>query len=576
MLDRTRTIIRKRPVTVVALPIGLAEIILTLATGSDPALITIGIVLPVLGPLIDLLIKWARFRRPIGYVTRMYEMLDEIPSANLEGNMRSYIDELHRELVQMTSDLKDGMIEVDKAQLDRFIKIVFKTPVRYEAIDVSLPSRYLEQNAKYLEYHQASLNPDANELQGYRIILQEPHEIEEDSKHPEFSKFWQWHEDNKVELKTLPIVSARRIIQDNGMNPDECSWGIGVWEDEFAIMFARSPSPGKESVLRIFDHTKREFASLKKLCGEINSESEVMYRKFTPRIMKDRLIDVWETYVNPEKRWNGIRPFMYHFFDDCRSQRRTVIDMAAGIGIEYQFMKKDGFLVQANEVQNEFRESGERYRRAIGVDKPYSPHRYVWSDLTANDLYNMYGGLFVTGNSIRMLGGRDAQQEAVSQFYEVLQDGGVVMIDERNHERFIRHMDDINMLGRNKDDRELFRKMRDMSHMPNPMYHGSNVIGVPYEMDESTVTFCYYYNNDEVSCLRDAEGKDNKVQDWTFYHHERMEDILAGCGFVDIRKYADYDLNRRIRPDEDVDNAAMFVYTAKKPAAKAAGARDTA
>ncbi len=47
------------------------------------------------------------------------------------------------------------------------------------------------------------------------------------------------------------------------------------------------------------------------------------------------LVSLWLDYVMPETRWAHIRPFLYHFLDVCRRDVRLVIDMDAGMGVEY-------------------------------------------------------------------------------------------------------------------------------------------------------------------------------------------------------------------------------------------------
>ena len=88
----------------------------------------------------------------------------------------------------------------------------------------------------------------------------------------------------------------------------------------------------------------------------------------------------------------------------------------------------------------------------------------------------------------------------------------------------------------------------------------------PYSLDlkNNTISFCYHYSNLGISCLADANAPKNKVQDGHFYHYDKMEDILKKSGFKNIKKYADYDLNRELKLYEGTDDASMFVYVAEK------------
>ena len=511
-----------------------------------------------------------RFRHSLLDVISMDREINQINSTPLKENIKMYIDESRKSLTQIATDLKDGTIILNTEQLGSFINIIFQTKNRYEAIDISLPSEYMKNNPGYLTVNADSF--DDSEDHGYRVILQEQADIEKDSRTQGFSRFWEWHNNNNVALLHLSPVRANMIIKENKIDPIDCGWGIGVWKGEFAMMFSKLEEEiGGEIIYKtkiiIVDNKRPRFKQLQKICKEIRNESQIMQRTGTPRIMKNQLLDVWSDYVLPEKRWDAIKPFMYQFLGKFREQQKTIIDVAAGIGIEYYYMQSDGFSIQANEVQKELVDHGVKYGHARGYTVKYTPTTYGWSELVENGLANMYGGAFATGNSIRMLGSIDAQYEAVKQFHSILQKGGTLIIDERNHERFLPHADSINRLGMEKDNTELFLKMHKLSHsIPNPIYQGFNIMAVPYRLDlkNNIISFCYYYNRPGIQSLNDAEIPENKVQDWMYYHSEKMEDLLNRSGFVNIKKYADYDLSREMKLYEGADDASMFVYVAEK------------
>ena len=521
----------------------------------------IGLSFPVIGYFADDLRNIIRYFRALMETKKIEETIDMINSPKLQTNVQEYTDKTRKELREIVSNIKDGIIELDPWQLDKFIEITFKTPIHYKAIDVSLPSKYMEDHKSYLDAQKKSLISGERRKE-YRVILQESTEINRDSRTKEFSRFWQWHTDNKVNLLHMSPTCADKIIKEHGINPDDCKWGIGLWDNEFAILFGYPESQTKTK-LRILDNTHAEFQQIAKLCEKIRSEAEIIQSNGAPRILKDAFIEKWRDYILPDKRWNIIQPFLYHFLDQYRKKGEIIIDIAAGIGIEYFFMMDDGFLMHANEIQDELREQGEKYRQDRGYTTKYTASNYGWSELTENGMGGMYGGVFATGNSIRMLQSSESQQEAVDQFFAILKKGGTIIIDERNHDRLLPYAEKINNLANNKNDAELFRDIYNISHLANPLYHGNNISAVPYYVDKTKAMFCYYPGHDAINNLNEAESK--KIQDWQFFHDDVLEDILKKAGFTDIQKYADYDMGRRLEEKDTVDDVSMFVYVARKP-----------
>lgn len=283
----------------------------------------------------------------------------------------------------------------------------------------------------------------------------------------------------------------------------------------------------------------------------------------TPKIMAPKMVSMWRDYVIPEKRWGRIRPFLYHFFDVYRREEKRIIDIAAGMGVEYYEMLHDGFDISANEVQDELRECGERYRRDMGFRTAYYPYRYSWLKLDESGETGKFYGLFALGNSLRMMSSSNVQQETLAKFGDMLRSGGTVMVDERNYGVIKNNAEKINELGNDRNSSRLFKDVHDLIHgAENPMYHGSNIGSIPYRVDsDNRVSFLFYDNREDIYTLRQAEN--HRIQDWVFLHDARMETMLEHAGFVDIQKYADYCLDKRL--EQDMEEAAMHVFVAKKP-----------
>lgn len=516
----------------------------------------------VLSLFVPLLHDYHRFDKQIKRTIKIQTIVDKFPSKMLKKNVTLYVDDTRNSMIELVKSIKDGKVDLDKWQYDRFLKIVFRTKMTYEAIDVSLPSQYMRNNTSYLEAHQESLDENTKD---YRIVLQEYAQIEKDSKTNDYSKFHKWHQDRNVYLGFLQPIRAKDIMEKHGLEPERCEQGIGVWGDDFAILFSKL----RDEKVRIYviDGNDPQFKNIQNVCREIKEISEEMQPIATPRPLDPKFVELWKDYVNPEKRRMKIKPFMDNFLEKYKIAQKLVIDVAGGIGIEYYYMSvDDGYLMDVNEVQDDLREAGQEYAQNNDYAVKYSPTAFSWSELVENGLGGKFGGLFVIGNSLRVVEGKGPQLDAIKQFYEVLQDDGTIIIDERNHGRFIKHADDINRCGRERSNSGVFEHVKKATKLPNPLYYGTNVQSIPHRMDlnANTLTACFYKNTGNINSFGDAE--EHMVQDWTFYHDERMEVLLEQAGFAEIEKYADYDPGKKLDLSDTSthDDVSMFVYVARK------------
>lgn len=572
---------------IVGIVVVIGEVVFTLLTEFMVERIIIDMFLIFLSWSIPRLLTDLKFRKHFTNIMNLDRKIVDITNTAFRNNIKMYRDDAIDDLNTLLTDIRNGVADLDDQQYNRFILILFKTRERYDAMDVSLPSQYVKRNPGYLDAHKEALEgmddimryenspnnvlpPDKNS--GHRIIMRSQSELEDDSKFEAFSKFWQWHKDNNVALKYLSPMRAQKIISENGLEPTDCEQGIAIWRDQFAILFGRRIDPNPDSSepsrtrVRIISRDRTEFKRVKKISSMMITESVVMMRDATPKIMAKKMVDLWRDYVNPEKRWSTIQPFLYHFLDRYRQEEKRVIDIAGGMGVEYYNMMKDGFDISVNEVQDELRECGEKYRRSNGYETEYRPLNYSWLKMDMAPDRGKFYGLFALGNSLRMLGTADVQEDALRKFMGMMKPGGTIIVDERNYGIILNNADKINQLGMNKGDTRLFAELNDILHQtPNPMYHGTNIGSMPYNVDRdrNLVSFCYYENVEGIQSLLDAEQ--HRIQDWEFRHDRTLEEMLSNSGFVNIAKYADYDLNKKIELGKGSDDVSMYVFVANSP-----------
>ena len=585
--ETTSNIITHKIPTVIAIIAGITGVLLGLLSELNFYLIILlDTVLVIISLTIFYIIDALRFKKQIKEVVKLYKEIDRFKDTSLQNNIRRYVDNTRGNLSTLISKLGKEEIILDEIQFDRILEIMFATKLTYKAIDITLPSEYRSKYPKYLDAHEKSLDPNVNiaekgdRTRGYRVILKETSDIESDSKKSGYKYFYEWHENNGVDLRHLSEQSAETIIQKYGINIKDCNLGIGVWGNAFAIMFSRYDDPdkttrsGERAVLHIFENTglhKEDFKILENICDEIYKKSHEMYKDRSPRLLNDFMINEWINYVIPTKRWKIVKPFFNNFFEKYKKGKIPIIDIAAGAGFEYYFMKQEGFVMDANEFQDTFRDAGEKYRISQGYDEIYSPFEYSWSEIINRGKNERYVGLFAIGNSLRMIKEDRDQREAITAFYKLLQEDGTIIIDERNHEYLLNYTDTINQCGIMQKNNEVFEKLLEITHkIPNPLYHGKDFLSIPYKVseDKKIITSCYYKNTPEHGKIGSFDDLDDvtekEKQIWSFHHHSPLEDLLKNAGFVDIKKYADYDLARPLGIYDTDDKASMFVYVARK------------
>ena len=529
------------------------------------------ILLPIVAFIIEARYYHLKYSKNISRLIDRYKKIDNYRNDILKENINAYVNETEKSFDNFLDSLFEGESELDKSQFYRFIKIVFqKSKLTYKAIDVSLPSEYIRkyggiQKDSFLYAHEQSLDKKIGKQNGYRIIARNDTDIRDDAKKnlDDFDAFWKWHQNNKIYLGNLSKGKVETKITNNGIDPKDCDLGIGLWGNEFAVLFSKPSNENGGSRIKIIKkNNKTEFNKIVKICEEIKKDALELHEEGLPKMMNQEMIELMENYISPSDRWATIKEFMYHFLLPFKEDKRNLLDVAAGMGVDYLYLHKAGFYIDANEVQKESRIKGKTYCKREELN--YDPIKSSWEDLSSSVSAGKYHAVLCTGNSLRMLNTTETQLKSIQQFYYALQEGGILIIDERNHEGLVAHEKKINQLGNNRNDLKLFKELSEIVSTPkNPLYHGNIMKSIPFKIrDEGKViTFCYY-KNENVTSLIDAEK--HKIQDWEFFHYKRMEEILSEAGFMDIEKYGDYSLDKKRKNYEDTKDDAMFVYVAKK------------
>ncbi|MDA7990508.1 MAG: hypothetical protein MPK30_05360 [Gammaproteobacteria bacterium] len=543
----------------------MVAIFTTDITESDPHIgIGIAVAVVIIGFVIPATATIIRLRGPLKGTVDRRNMTEGFSSRALKDNVQKYLSESEKDMGVLINNMKKGKVDLDRAQYGKFLDILFSTKLPYFAIDASLPSEYQKQNTTFLAAHASSLDKDPTKVDDYRILMHHADDLENDAKNDSYTDFYDWHMDHHVDLRHLPRGKCEVIMKRHNINPIECTLGMGVWGDDFAVLFAGPPDGDdtKAARLTIIEDNDARFEEVVSACKEIRAESEKVGRVGAYYSMKTRFIERWEKYVRPDERWSRIRPFMLQVLEDCKQRERTVLDAAAGMGFEFYRLRKEGHSVDANEVMEGFRDAGKEYAKTSGYETVYAPTAHTWSQMATIGWENRYGAVLVMGNSLRTMGPK-SQQGIIDTFYSILKKDGVLVIDERNYDVIMKHDSVVNACGDDEDSASAFSEASGLEKTQNALYHGTNIASVPFKMTpDKDFTVCYYENTGTPKTLREARR--TELQEWEFHHYVRMEKLLQNAGFSKIEKYIDYDLTKKLEPEARDFEGSMFTYVATK------------
>lgn len=533
--------------------------------GSSPApteFAIAGIILSVASLAIVVILFLNSTKSWFRHIISIDRTLKDIHNERLQSNMYEYTQNTITSVDKIINSLNTKPTLLDGAQVKRLMKIMFKTKADYFGIDYNLPSKFYTVYPYYLDAHKSSLfNRSGDEL-GYRIMALTPDQLQEDSTNENFSEFYDWHTKNSVGLYMVTPTAINTKLNEVGIIPERCNNGIAFWKGEFTILFTKSDIKGAVYV-EILDNTNKDFKKIERLFDQLEREKSKIDEHGTYKAISPDLATEWSNYVLPKERWNDIRDFLYRFLDKYKDTS-TIMDAAAGIGIEYQNMIVAGYVMDANEYQAEMVETGKKYALEHQYKIEYEPTRHDWRVMLNFGMKNKYGAVLVIGNSLRVLSDKKGQQKSVDAFYAMLRDGGTLIIDERNFRLIIEGQDKVESCMNNKDSNQLFNTLLDLIMKPSPLYHGTSIKSIPSAVNPAgrSIQFTYYRTTNE-KIVNMKSVLDNKMHDWEFFHFEDMETLLKNAGFKTIKKYADYKLSQEVIGDNHSD-ASMYVYVAIK------------
>ena len=143
--------------------------------------------------------------------------------------------------------------------------------------------------------------------------------------------------------------------------------------------------------------------------------------------------EIWGDFVGWDNRRRGENDFFITQLKKHNCQK--VFDVALGDGADAIYLIQQGFDVSSNEVDEAFRQKAIENARKLGLK--ISPTNLDWRDLDKEYKEDTFDTIVCMGNSIACLFGKENQFKALKEFYKILKQGGILIIDERNYQRIL-------------------------------------------------------------------------------------------------------------------------------------------
>ncbi len=237
------------------------------------------------------------------------------------------------------------------------------------------------------------------------------------------------------------------------------------------------------------------------------------------------LAEIWGDYINWEKRRRGENGWLVNQLK--KHNCRKVFDSALGDGCDSIYLTKEGFNVLSNDIDEAFIEKARENARREGISlKIYNSD---WKKFAEELLEHPFDAVLCLGNSLSCVLEDKRRSEALHQFYSILKEDGILIIDERNYQPILD--------GRKK------ALEGEFYYSGNYMYCGEHVHSKPVEIAENSIKYEIY------------DEKSGKKAYWAVYPFKtgELKKLLKKAGFKKIEQYSDY------KPGEN-KHADFYMY----------------
>lgn len=224
------------------------------------------------------------------------------------------------------------------------------------------------------------------------------------------------------------------------------------------------------------------------------------------------LVSMWREFIDWEKRRAGEDNFLVNQFHTRNVKK--VFDASLGDGCDSIYLLKQGFDVTSNEIDKVFLDKALENAKVENVELKVLS--LDWRKLDTEIPAESFDAVILLGNSLTYLFNEKDRLETLCQFKRILQNDGILIIDERNYQYIL-------------DNREKILQ-GDFQYSGKYVYCGDKVHGRPVEISDSRVKMEY---TDERT------GKNGYLILYSFRRGE-MKNLLAKTRFASIEQFSDY------------------------------------
>ena len=213
----------------------------------------------------------------------------------------------------------------------------------------------------------------------------------------------------------------------------------------------------------------------------------------------------WDELIDWQRRAEAENNF---FQDILRGHGvETVLDIACGTGYHAVTLRAEGFQVTAADGAPNMLVQTRHNAQRFGIDD-LRVVEAEWTRLSEAFAGERFDAVICLGNAFTHLFDEGDRVKALSQVYQLLNTGGIAIIDQRNYDSILDN---------------------GFSSKHQSYYLGEKVEVRPEELSEDLVTMRYEYEDGEVHFLTICPIR-----------QEYVTNLLLGAGFRSVKRYGDF------------------------------------
>lgn len=248
------------------------------------------------------------------------------------------------------------------------------------------------------------------------------------------------------------------------------------------------------------------------------SSSDLYKREYEPSFAEK-----WDELIGWDNRSQGEGGFFEKLLREHGCER--ILDAATGTGYHAVKLAQAGFDVVAADGAQTMLTVADDNIRGYGMDVP--TYCADWRKLS-DQIPGKFDALLCLGNAFTHLAADEDRVAAMQQFYDVLEPGGLIVIDQRNYEMILEHG---------------YRSKHQF------YYVGEGVNAFPEEVNDEFVRFRYEF----------PDGAAYHLTLFTITVAE-MTEFLTDSGFDELETYGDF------APDWERMEADFIIHVGHKSA----------